>query len=281
MIEMGAYEFLWTERGQTFKTLADRFRDESVPSDFVLPGIAEEYAHRATGLLLRGSVEHFGLRIKGAGEYPSRLRDARSPLEVLYFQGWWDLVETPCVAVVGTRNPTEDGIARTRKITRELVKDGFTVVSGLASGIDAAAHISAIEAGGQTIGVIGTPLSQAYPKENSELQRLVASDYLLISQVPVIRHSQQDWRQNRAFFPQRNVTMSALTQATIIVEASDTSGTLMQAKAALHQKRKLFILDSCFRDPSLEWPHKYAAEGAIRVKDYQQIRENLGEAAKD
>jgi DNA processing protein len=75
--------------------------------------------------------------------------------------------------------------------------------------------------------------------------------------------------------------MSALTRATIIVEASDTSGTLMQAKAAIHQKRKLFILDSCFRDPSLEWPHKYAAEGAIRVKDYGDIRRHLVEPAQD
>ena len=80
---------------------------------------------------------------------------------------------------------------------------------------------------------------------------------------------------NRLFFPERNVTMSALTEATIIVEAGDTSGTLIQARAALHQGRKLFILDSCFRNPSISWPQKFADKGAIRVMDYDDIRQHL------
>ena len=85
----------------------------------------------------------------------------------------------------------------------------------------------------------------------------------------------QDFRSNRIFFPERNVTMSALTEATIIVEASDTSGTLIQARAALAQGRKLFILDSCFHNSSISWPAKYEAQGAIRVRDYDDIRKHL------
>jgi DNA processing protein len=81
--------------------------------------------------------------------------------------------------------------------------------------------------------------------------------------------------QNRLFFPERNVTMSALTEATIIVEAGNTSGTLIQARAALHQKRKLFILDSCFRDPALTWPERLRKRGALRVRDYGEIRAAL------
>ena len=125
--------------------------------------------------------------------------------------------------------------------------------------------------------MIGTPLSHVYPRTNTDLQRKIARDFLLVSQVPVKRYENQDYRMNRLFFPERNVTMSALTEATIIVEASETSGTLIQARAALHQGRKLFILDSCFRDVRLKWPHRYAEEGAIRVVDYDDIRQHLSQ----
>jgi DNA processing protein len=160
------------------------------------------------------------------------------------------------------------------QLVKALVKDNFTIVSGLASGIDTVAHETAIEVGGRTIAVIGTPLSHAYPKDNAELQRKIAREFLLISQVPVKRYEGQDYRRNRLFFPERNITMSALTEATIIVEAGETSGTLIQARAALHQGRKLFILDSCFRK-RLNWPQKFADKGAVRVVDYDDIRKHL------
>src|ERR1019366_5376255 len=129
--------------------------------------------------------------------------------------------------------------------------------------------------GGLTIGVIGTPLSQSYPATNRVLQAQIAKDYLLISQVPVVRSSEQGPRVNRMFFPERNITMSALTEATIIIEAGETSGTLIQARAALQQGRKLFILDSCFRNKKLTWPAKFAEKGAIRVTDYDDIKQHL------
>ncbi|QBY43750.1 DNA-processing protein DprA [Arsenophonus nasoniae] len=114
-----------------------------------------------------------------------------------------------------------------------------------------------------------------YPKQNIELQQRIRENYLLISQVPFKRYLDQDYRTNRLFFPERNATMSALSEATIIVEASDTSGTLTQARAALDQGRKLFILDSCFKNSTISWPEKYEARGAIRVKNYQDIKDNL------
>jgi DNA processing protein len=277
-LEMGAYEFLWTKAHQSFKTIADLFRDREnvLPSDFVLTEIAEQCARDATGILRNGLVKKFGIRVYGTREYPIGLRDAKNPVQLLYFQGWWDLIDTPCVAVVGTRKPTDAGKARTRKLVRNLVEGGYTIVSGLASGIDAVSHETAIMCKGCTIAVIGTKLSQSYPDENAELQTQIATDHLLISQVPVIRSSNQDWRSNRSFFPQRNITMSALTRATLIVEASDTSGTLMQARAAIQQGRKLFILDSCFKDSKLTWPSQYEKLGAIRVRDYRDIEKHLG-----
>jgi DNA processing protein len=114
-----------------------------------------------------------------------------------------------------------------------------------------------------------------YPTDNRELQQRIAKDYLLISQVPVVRSSHQGPKQNRTFFPERNITMSALTEATVIVEAGETSGTLTQARAALKQGRKLFILDSCFRRPGLTWPARFAEQGAIQVRDYEDIKQHL------
>jgi DNA processing protein len=277
--EMGAYEALWTKAGATFKTIADRFRatPAAIPSDFVRPGVAERFAEQALEILHRASIGRFGVRVHGAGEYPERLRQAEHPVELLYFQGWWDLVESRGVAVVGTREPSDDGIRRAERLVRNLVRDGFTIVSGLAKGIDTTAHETAIRESGLTIAVIGTPLSRVYPIDNRDLQERIARDYLLISQVPVVRSSHQGPKQNRTFFPERNITMSALTEATVIVEAGETSGTLTQARAALKQGRKLFILDSCFRRPDLTWPTRFAGQGAIRVRDYEDIKQHLAE----
>ena len=276
-LEMGAYEALWTEPKTTFKSLSVRFaqRPGSVPSDFVSAGQAHDCAAFVKQRFEEAGIDRFGVRVHGAGEYPEKLRDATHPVECLYYRGWWDLVASRSVAVVGTRKPSREGLARTRRLVRELVRDEFTVVSGLAAGIDRMAHETAIENDGRTIAVIGTPLSHAYPKETAELQSDIAENFLVVSQVPVRRYESQDYRRNRLFFPERNVTMSALTEATVIVEAGERSGTLIQARAALGQGRKLFVLDSCFRDSRLGWPDKLAEKGAIRVEDYDDIRQHL------
>ena len=274
-LEMGAYEALWSAPRTTFKSLSERFAKYpgSVPSDFVSETDARACATFVMERFGAAQVAGFGVRIHGTGEYPDRLRDAAYPVELFYYQGWWDLACTPSISVVGTRKPSREGLSRTRRLVRLLVADGFTVVSGLAAGIDRAAHETAIEEGGRTIAVIGTPLSHVYPRANSDLQRDIAERFLLISQVPLRRYESQDYRHNRGFFPERNVTMSALTEATIIVEAGETSGTLIQARAALQQGRGLFILDNCFRDPRLTWPAKLVRKGAIRVRDYNDIRQ--------
>ena len=217
------------------------------------------------------------MRINGTLDYPARLRDASEPIEVLYFLGSWQLAEAPRrVAVVGTRKVSPEGAARARKLVRALVEHDFTIVSGLAEGVDTIAHTTAIEAGGRTIAVIGTPISEVYPKENADLQRRIAQEFLLVSQVPVLRYKAQTWKGNRFFFPERNKTMSALSEATIIVEASETSGTLIQAQAALDQGRKLFILESNFQNPAITWPAKFEKLGAIRVREFDDILRVLG-----
>jgi DNA processing protein len=276
--ELGAYEALWLEKNASFKKLADRFRADptALPSDFVPPERSYECAHEVFRLLREANVRQFGIRINHAGEYPPKLRDARHPIEMLYFQGAWELTETRCIAVVGSREATDLGKQRAAKIAKILVREGVTVVSGLAKGIDQVALDTAIKAGGKAVGVIGTPLGTYYPRENAELQDMIARDHLLISQVPFLRYHQQDYRLNRTFFPERNATMSALTDATIIVEASDTSGTLTQARAALYQGRKLLILESCFQRTDISWPARFEQLGAIRIKDPEDIWAALG-----
>jgi DNA processing protein len=275
--ELGAYEVLWEDRRTTFKTLSEKFAKHpgAVPSEFVPEKRALTYGRFVLEHFHKAGVHRFGVRVHGAGEYPERLRDAQHPVELLYYQGWWDLVESRSVAVVGTRRPTPVGIARAKRLVKALVKDGFTIVSGLAAGIDTVAHQTAIDEGGRTIAVLGTPLSRVYPRSNVALQRLIADEFLVISQVPLKRYVRQLYTQNRWFFPERNITMSALTEGTIIVEAGETSGTLIQARAALDQGRKLFILDSVFRNERLTWPHEFEEQGAIRVADYDDITRYL------
>jgi DNA processing protein len=214
--EMGAYEALWDEDGATFKTISEKLnkRPDTVPSDLVEPMRAARYREVVRDVMARAKMR-FGIRVLGAGEYPNKLRDADYPVAVLYYRGWWDLINSRSVAVVGTRTPSEDGIKRARTLVRELVKEGFTIVSGLAKGIDRVAHETAIEADGRTIAVLGTPISHVYPAENRELQEKIAQEFLLISQVPIKRWQSQGPKQNRIFFPERNITMSALTEATI------------------------------------------------------------------
>ena len=279
LAEMGAYEAMWAEEKVSFKTLSERFAAHPgyLPSDFVPAAKRSHYADLVTTSLADAGVARFGVRLNGAAEYPAKLRDAAHPVELLYYMGTWDLAWSRSVAVVGTRKPTPEGLARTRSLVKSLVADDFTIASGLASGIDTMAHETAIACGGRTMAVIGTPLSRCYPAENEQLQRTIGADHLVVSQVPVKRYESQSFRGNRLFFPERNATMSALTEATVIVEAGETSGTLIQANAALEQGRKLFILENCF-DQGLRWPERLAAKGAMRVRDYGEIAEQLADA---
>jgi DNA processing protein len=281
--EIAAYETLWESGKASFKTIAQLFKNApgSRPSDLIPKN---KYSKNLDIIVqtmneLR-DINNYqpNLIMNGSINYPQKLRDAVEPVELLYYTGNLDLIYERSVAIVGTRKPSEDGVKRTARMAKLLVEHGFTIVSGLAQGVDTIAHMTALENSGKTIAVIGTPLNQAYPKENSRLQDYIAKKHLLVSQVPFIKYLNQDYRSNRLFFPERNKTMSAITEATIIVEAGETSGTLIQARAALQQGRKLFILNSCFENPNITWPKYYEKKGAIRVKEFADVLNNLHES---
>jgi len=276
--EIVAYEVLWADRSMSFKTLANMFaqRPGARPSDFVKEYQINELYPTIQQLLLKSKQSyHTNLLINGTFDYPKRLLDAKEPVELLYYTGNLQYLHTRCIAIVGTRNPTGKGLATAAELTKKLVADDFTIVSGLAMGIDTQAHSSALAAGGRTIAVIGTPLNKVYPEENAALQDRIAREHLLISQVPFFRYTQQTYVGNKLFFPERNKTMSALTDATLIIEAGETSGTLIQARAALDQKRKLLIWEDCFLNKEITWPSRFVEKGAIRVSSYEDILQAL------
>ncbi|MFQ5505248.1 MAG: DNA-processing protein DprA [Planctomycetota bacterium] len=165
------------------------------------------------------------------------------------------------VAVVGSRTATPEGILRTQKLVRLLVDRGIVVVSGLAEGVDTAAHEQALAAGGRTIAVLGTPLDRCYPVKNRALLASIASEHLAVSQFatgsPGGRHC----------FPMRNRTMALLSDATVIIEAGDGSGTLHQGWEALRLGRPLFLVESLTSNSELSWPSEMVRFGAEVLSD--------------
>lgn len=162
----------------------------------------------------------------------------------------------PRVSVVGSRMASPEGLRRARALANSLVEHEIIVVSGLAAGIDRAAHEAAIEAGGRTIAVIGTPLEQYYPRENRDLQERIAHEHLVVSQFP------SGSAVSPKNFPIRNRMMALLTDATVIVEAGEKSGTLYQGWEALRLGRLLFLLESVAQNKTLSWPQEMIRHGA-------------------
>lgn len=191
--------------------------------------------------------------------------------QTLYVAGDVELVrQSPKVAVVGSRKATSEGLGNAARVTRALVNLDTTVVSGLAVGIDTVAHRSTIEAGGRTFAVIGTGFDRAYPAKNRALQAHLAAHFAIVSQFapgsPV----------TRANFPQRNRTMALLSDALVIVEAAERSGTINQAWEALRIGRSVLLLETLAENPALTWPGKMLSYGAeiLRLSHLEeQLRE--------
>ncbi len=275
--ELGAYEALWMRERATFKSLARLFREHpgALPSDLVPESKADEYRRAALQMVAAAGADDLGVSVHGMPIYPRRLRSAAHPVEVLYYQGDLSLLGRRCIAVVGTRQPSVAGAGRAAELARGLARAGWVVLSGLAQGIDAVAHLAAIEADGATAAVLGTPLTACFPLAHAALQRRLAHDYLVVSQVPIVRYSRQAVAANRQFFRERNATLAALAEAVVLVEAGDRSGALIGARHALEQGRRLFVLDECFGDPALRWPGRLVTRGAIRVRGLGDIERQL------
>jgi DNA processing protein len=183
--------------------------------------------------------------------YPMNLRMVHDRPPVLFVRGQLQEGDERSIAVVGTRKATDRGIEQARQIVREAVQAGYVVVSGLAAGIDTAAHKGALDSGGRTLAVIGTGLREVFPKENAELQSQLGRETAVVSQFWPGQGARR-WT-----FPQRNAVMSGFARATVVVEAGNTSGARMQARFALEHGRPVFLLRSLLDH---EWARMYASE---------------------
>lgn len=181
----------------------------------------------------------------------------------------------PKVSVVGARKASEDGIRRARRLCRILVEHGSVIVSGLALGIDTEAHQTAIAEGGATIAVLGSPLDNIHPASNRTLFDTIARKHLAVSQFasghPILRTN----------FPRRNRTMALLSDASVIVEASDGSGSLSQGWEALRLGRPLFLMRSVVERVGLTWPEEMLSYGARVLAAPEDVFEILPTSSSD
>ncbi len=197
---------------------------------------------------------------RGSKDYPALLMKTKQAPRFLYIRGKKSLLyEKRTVALVGSRQASEVSKDNTRRLAESLGKNGITVVSGLAKGIDVTAHEAALKYGYNTIAVIGTNLNQYYPSENKNVQLEVEKMGLVVSQFSPASKTQ------RWFFPLRNGVMSGLSLATVIMEAGETSGALKQADFALKQGRQVLIPQKSLEMQNITWPAKYVRRGAIVV----------------
>jgi DNA processing protein len=181
----------------------------------------------------------------------------------------------PRVAVVGARKASPEGMKRAVRLARILVKHGAIVVSGLAEGIDEAAHSATIDAAGRTVAVIGTPLSETFPAKHRTLQQHLMREHLVLSQFP------EGHPTTRKNFPMRNRTMALVSDASVIVEASDRSGSLSQGWEALRLGRPLFLMASILDQRGLSWPRTMLDYGAMVLHKPEDLLAQLPEPVDD
>ncbi len=194
--------------------------------------------------------------IENYNEFLTETEKKHSPKQ-LFFAGNQELLYSKRrVSVVGSRKATKEGLIRAKIVTKALVKHDIIVVSGLAAGIDTMAHETAIESGGHTIAVLGTPLNKVYPKQNSNLLEIIKKGHLAISQFP------EGYPSLPKNFPIRNRTMALISDATIIIEAGEKSGTRHQGWEALRLGREVYILENVAKDPNITWAKEMIDYGA-------------------
>jgi DNA processing protein len=196
--------------------------------------------------------------------YPSNLRVIPKPPPFLFYRGELNRDDARSVAVVGTRRASAEGVDRAITLASLLAQDGVTVISGLAKGIDTAAHSAVLDCGGRTIAVVGTGILQVYPKENAELAERIVERGAIVSQF---------WPSaspTRYSFPMRNEVMSGISQGTAVIEASSTSGAKMQARIALEQGKRAFLMSSLVTSEA--WAKGYLKKrGAIEVNSVHDV----------
>ena len=203
-------------------------------------------------------------------EFPRLLRELPDPPSVLFLRGSLKKNDALGIAIVGTRGASQYGRTQAERFARSLARAGLTIVSGLARGIDAAAHQGAIDADGRTIGVLSNGVAEVYPPQHKELGESIVSHGALLSEMP-------PWtKPKKGMFPQRNRLISGLTLGTIVIEAGERSGALITARLAGEQGREVFALPGLVTAPNARGCHRLIRDGAILVQSPEDVFDGLG-----
>ena len=206
-----------------------------------------------------------GVIVWGDAEYPARLQEIASAPPVLYVRGRMEPGDDAAMAIVGSRRATAYGEAVARELAGELARRGITIVSGLARGIDAAAHRGALDAGGWTLAVLGSGLDEIYPPEHRELAAKVTTSGALLSEFPL------GTAPLRLHFPRRNRIISGLSLGVVVVEAGVKSGALITAHHALEQGREVFAVPGRVHARYSEGSNRLIKAGAKLVESWEDV----------
>jgi DNA processing protein len=207
--------------------------------------------------------------------YPALLRRINGPPAALFIDGDPGCLWQPQIAIIGSRNPTAGGLDHARDFASTLARQGMTITSGLASGIDSAAHVAALNAGALTIAVNGTGLDRVYPASSRAVAERIRSQGAMISELPLGSPPR------RQHFPSRNRIISGLSLAVLVVEAGLNSGTLITARKAAEQGREVFALPGSLHNPMAKGCHRLIREGARLVETTADIMQELGPVAAE
>jgi DNA processing protein len=239
------------------------------PAESAIAIAARRYRSMAEETIDWATRENCRFLIRGTPDYPSLLEEIYDPPLVLYCRGQHSVLELPAVAIVGTRRPTYYGLQIAQGLAFDLAKRGIAIVSGLARGIDAASHRGCLEASGRTAAVLGCGIDVVYPREHRQLSQKVVEDGLLLSEFPP---GTSPAPQN---FPVRNRIISGLSLGTVIVEASEYSGSLITARLAMEQNREVFAVPGNLTSPQSFGPNYLLKQGAKLVQVWRDIVEEL------
>jgi DNA processing protein len=205
----------------------------------------------------------------GDADYPALLREIPGPPLLLYVNGDVSLLQLPALAIIGSRNPTQGGARNAREFARHLAAQGFTIVRGMAQGIDAEAHRGALDAGGRTIAFLGTGIDRVYPAVNRDLAHEIAGSGALVTEYP-LGAAPERWH-----FPERNRLISGLALGTVVIEAARRSGSLITARLAGEQGREIFALPGSIHNPLSRGCHELIRQGAKLVETAGDILAEL------
>ena len=204
------------------------------------------------------------------GDYPQPLLQTPDPPALLYLRGRRELLALPALAMVGSRNATPQGVSNAEQFARAFSSAGLTIVSGLALGIDAAAHRGGLDGAGSTIAVLGTGADILYPQHNRALGERIAREGLIVSEFPL------GTPPHGSNFPRRNRVISGLARGCLVVEAALASGSLITARCAAEQGREVFAIPGSIHSPHSKGCHALIKQGAKLVESAQDLLQELG-----